>query len=87
MIDGTKHSIATFILQGSTSTPHFLTPMVLDLMLRLWMDSSHVFRGWCQVSKKVRRFPRNGNIWMFGVTFGFDVAIHDRKTKMSGKLH
>jgi hypothetical protein len=56
MSDGTIHSIAPFMLQGSTSTPHSLTPVVLDLMLRLWMDSSHVFRGWCQICKNVQRF-------------------------------
>jgi hypothetical protein len=39
MSDGTLHSLATFMLQGSTSTPCSLTHVVLDLMLRLWMDS------------------------------------------------
>jgi hypothetical protein len=57
MTDGTIHFIARFMMQGSTSTPHSLTHVVLDLMSRLWMGSSHV-RGWCQVSKNVRRFPK-----------------------------
>jgi hypothetical protein len=37
MSNGTIHSISPFMLQKSTSNP-----MVLDLMLRLWMDSSCV---------------------------------------------
>jgi hypothetical protein len=44
MSDGTIHSITPFMLQGSTSTTRSLTPVVLDLMLRLWMDSSCVHR-------------------------------------------
>jgi hypothetical protein len=52
MRDGTIHFIARF-MRGSTSTSHSLTLVVLDLMLRLWMDSTHVFRGWCQVNKNV----------------------------------
>jgi hypothetical protein len=47
MNDGTMHSIAPFMLQGSTSTLRPLTPVVLDLMVRLWIDSSHVMKGCC----------------------------------------
>ena len=35
MSDGTIHSIASFMLQGSTTTPCSLTLVVLDLMLKL----------------------------------------------------
>jgi hypothetical protein len=88
MSDGTIHSITPFMLQGSTSTPCSLTPVVLDLMLRLWMDSSHVFRGWCQVRKNVQRFLKKWKYigWSTG-TFGFDMVVQDKKTKMPGKLH
>jgi hypothetical protein len=56
MSNGLIHFTAPIMLQGSTSTPCSLTPVVLDLMSRLWMDSSHVFKGWCQVCKNARRF-------------------------------
>jgi hypothetical protein len=70
------------MLQGSISILHSLTHVILDLMLRLWKDSSHVLREWCQVkiSKEMEIYR------LFGGTFGFQMAIADRKTKMSGKL-
>ena len=49
MSDGTPLCIAPFMLQGYTSTLRSLTPMDLGLMHNLWMDSSSVSRGWCQV--------------------------------------
>ena len=86
MSDGTIHSIAPFMLEGSTSTLHSLTLVVLDLMLRLWMDSSRVQRmvpdpqECAEISKEMEIYR------MVCGTFGFDKVVNDRKTKIPGKL-
>jgi hypothetical protein len=58
MINGTIHCVTLFMLHGYTSTLDSLTRLVLDLMLRLWMDYFPICRGWYQVSKNVHRFLR-----------------------------
>lgn len=59
MLDGSLHSIVPFMLQDYTSTPRSLTPVALDLMLRLWMDSSSVSRGWWSLRMTIQRFPKS----------------------------
>ena len=86
MTDGTIHSIAPFMLQGSTSTPHSPTIVGLDLMLRLWMDSSRVQRMLPNLQERAVTFKEMEIYRMVGGTFGFDMVVHYRKTKMPCKL-
>ena len=52
------------------------------------MGSWSVSRGWCQVQLTVQRFPKSWKYIRRAMgTFGFDMAINDRKNIMPSKLH
>ena len=86
MSDGTIHSISLFNLKRSISTPCFLTLAILDLMLRLWMDSSRVQRMVLSVQECVDISKEMEIYKMASGTFSFDMVIQDKKTKMPCKL-
>jgi hypothetical protein len=88
MSDGTIHSIAPFMLQGIYLNPAFsyscgfrFDVEVMDGFLTCVQRMVPSLQECAKISKEMEIYRMDGG------TFGFDMAIQDRKTKMPGKLH